>query len=68
MTADEYRAALKRLGLTHVAAAAFLGVEEITSRRWATAKTRVPGSVSTLLRLIIALKLTPDKVREWLSA
>lgn len=67
MTADEYREALKRLGLTQVGAAAFLQVNGVTSRKWATGKSPVPPAVSMLFRLMIALKLTPEKVEEWLT-
>jgi len=62
MTADEYRAALKQLGLTQAAGATFFGVEEVTSRRWATGKSRVHGAAEKLLRLLIAMKLTPEQV------
>ncbi|WP_336491789.1 helix-turn-helix domain-containing protein [Methylobacterium nigriterrae] len=67
MTADEYRAVLKQLDLTQAAAATFLGIEEVTSRRWATGKSRVHGAAEKLLRLMIAMKLTPEQVSKCLD-
>jgi len=55
MTANQYRAALDRLGLTQVGAARLLGVNEVTGRRWA--RYGVTGTAEILLRL-----LTDDKI------
>lgn len=63
MTAVQYRTAIEKLGLSQRGAAAFLGVDERTSRRWALGEAQIPGSVALLLRLMIRLKLTPDDVR-----
>jgi len=49
MTANEYRAALARLGLTQGAAARLLGVEPRTSERWACGVSAIPGPVVRLL-------------------
>ncbi|MGE0278424.1 MAG: helix-turn-helix domain-containing protein [Nitrospiraceae bacterium] len=59
----QYRAAIEKLGLSQRGAAAFLGVDERTSRRWALGEAQIPESVSMLLKLMIRLKLTPDDVR-----
>lgn len=67
MSADEYRNTLKSLGLTQVGAAAFLGVNGVTSRRWATGKANIPQATTMLLRLMLAMKLSPEKVKEWLA-
>lgn len=67
MTSDQYRDAIKTLGLSQGAAGAFLGVNAVSSRRWATGKAPIPESVSILLRLMLALKLTPEKAQEWLA-
>jgi transcriptional regulator with XRE-family HTH domain len=67
MPADEYRDTIKRLGLTQAGAGRFLGVTEVTSRRWATGRVLVPQTVAKLLSLMVALKLTPEKVDEWLE-
>lgn len=64
MTAQEY---LDSLDLTQVGAAAFLGVNGVTSWRWATEKAEVPQATAMLLRLMVAMKLSPEKEREWLK-
>ena len=60
MTANQYRAALSRLGLTQVAAARLFGVNAATSRRWAAGG--VSGATVILLRLLLAGKITPDDI------
>lgn len=62
MTANQYRAAIEKLGLTQNGAAAFLGVSERTGRRFALGEVAVPSSVAMLLRLMIRLKLTTKDV------
>lgn len=61
------RTALDHLDLPLYRAAAFLGVSEATVRNWANDRARVPQHVMMLLNLMIALKLTPEKVGEWLQ-
>jgi DNA-binding transcriptional regulator YiaG len=61
------RQALASLKLPLYKAAPFLGVSDATMRNWANDRARVPQSVSMLLRLMIALKLDPAKVNEWLE-
>jgi len=56
MTATQYRAALRRLGLTQVGAAKLLGIGERTARRWA--QEGVEGTAVILLRLAVAGKIT----------
>lgn len=63
MTANQYRDAIKRLGLSQRQAGAFLGVDERTSRRWAAGDAEIPESVGKLLRLMIRLKLKPEDVK-----
>lgn len=53
MGADEYRAAIKTLGLSQRQAGAFLGRNEKTSRRWARYGD-VPTAETNLLRLMVA--------------
>ncbi len=53
MDANQYRAALKRLGLSQAAAARFLGVSSPTARRWA-AGAPIPRSVELALVATIA--------------
>ena len=50
MTATQLRAALKRLGLSQVAAAARLGVAPRTMRYWVAGERRIPEPVAILLR------------------
>lgn len=65
MNAEQFRAALERLGMTQAGtsgADTFLGVGERTVRRWAV-EEGPPDAVAMLLRLMIARRLQPDKVR-----
>lgn len=67
MTAEEYEAALAKWGLRHKRAAEFFGYDDITSMRYAAGKRRVPAPLAKLIRLMLALKLDPPKVDEWLE-
>ncbi|MCD9821172.1 hypothetical protein [Bradyrhizobium japonicum] len=62
MDGAEYQRAIKRLDLTQVEAARFLGVDETTSRRWVAERSPVPRAVAMLLRLMIRYRLSPDQV------
>lgn len=62
MTPDQLRATLHHLGLTIRGAASFLGVRERIVYRWLSGEHPVPEAVSKLLRLMVAMKLTPAKV------
>ena len=62
MTADEYRSALKSLGLTQNEAGRWLGVHEQSGRRWAVDGPPVP--VAKFLNLVMALGLSPQKAEE----
>lgn len=55
MTPQQFRALLKRLGLTQIDAATFLRVRPTTVNRWATGKRKVPGPV------VAALECLQDK-------
>ena len=57
MTADEYRAALDKLGINQQAAGRLFGVGARTARRWALDEARIPGPVSMLLQLMLKKKL-----------
>lgn len=56
MTKDEYREAIERLGLSQIAAAKLLGVDDRTSRRWATGERDVPGPAVRFLRYLMATR------------
>lgn len=58
MTAKQFQAAIDRLGLSQVGAARLLGADPRTARRWALGERSVPESVSILLRLMLAGKIT----------
>jgi hypothetical protein len=62
MTPKQYRAAIDALGLSQVKAGKFLQVPTRTSQRWALGENRIPKAVGMLLRLMIAMKLSPDDV------
>jgi hypothetical protein len=55
VTANQYRAALAKLGLSQVGAARLFGVGERTGRRWA--EVGVEGTAEVLLRLMLAGKI-----------
>jgi len=57
MTADEYRAALDKLGINQQAASRFFGVGARTSRRWVAGEARIPNPVAMLLQLMVKKKL-----------
>ena len=57
MTADEYREAIKSLGLSQVAAGRLVGATDRASRRWAGGG-EIPGSVAILLVLLLKKKIT----------
>jgi hypothetical protein len=59
MTTAQYRAALKKLGLTQAQAAEFLGVSTRMSNAYANSAV-VPVAIARLLRLMIRLKLKPE--------
>jgi len=52
MTADEYKKAIEKLGMTSGEAAKFFHVNETTSRRWISGKHTVPDSVAMTLTLM----------------
>jgi DNA-binding transcriptional regulator YiaG len=54
VTPDEYRAAIESLGLSQVAAARLLGVDDRTSRRWASGERDIPPPAQRFLRYLIA--------------
>ena len=58
MTHDEYREAIARLDLSQAAAARLLGVDERTSRRWATGERDVPPPAVRFLQYLIATRKT----------
>lgn len=67
MTPAAFLAARERLGLSQAEVARFLGKGERIIRRYEHGQTPVPHETSVLLRLMLAMKLTPEKVKEWID-
>ena len=63
MTANQYRAAIKSLGLSQEKAGRFLGVSLRASQGWALGENPVPVAVAKLLRLMIRLHIAPEDCR-----
>ncbi len=53
MTPTQFRAALDRLGLSQARAAALVGADPRTARRWALGERSPPECVAILLRLML---------------
>jgi hypothetical protein len=53
MTANQYRAALKKLGLSIVGAAPYLGISRRNSQRIAAGDCDVPKPIAKLLRVVV---------------
>lgn len=49
MTPDQYRAAIARLDLSQVRASVFLGIDQRTSRRYASGDATIPHTVEQSL-------------------
>lgn len=58
MTANQFRTAIDKLGLSQVGAARLVGADPRTGRRWALGERPVPGCVAILLRLLLKGKIT----------
>ncbi len=65
MTAEQYRAALSRLGWTESSAARLLGVNVRTSQRWASGDNDVPPPAE---RLILVAENVPGVTDALLDA
>lgn len=68
MTPDEYRAAIAALGLTQLAAARLLGVNPRTSRKWACGEAPIAEPAVRMLRLMIALRISPERALKLVGA
>ena len=67
MQAEECRAAFKRLFPSRAAAAAFLGYNERTIRRWQSGELPVPVTVAKLTAVMIRRDMPPAQVdNEWM--
>jgi predicted transcriptional regulator len=64
VTKSQFRSALEQLGLSHGAAAKFLGVSLRSVAGWAIGEQPVPTSVALLLQLMLDRGLTAAEVEE----
>jgi transcriptional regulator with XRE-family HTH domain len=55
MTADQFGAALARLGLSPAALADLLGVNPREVRRWLTGSASVPDGIAAFMRVAVAV-------------
>jgi hypothetical protein len=62
VTANQFRNAIEKLGLSQVGAARLVGADPRTGRRWALDERPVPECVAILLRLLLAKKITIQDV------
>jgi len=62
VTASQYRAAIKSIGLSQEAAGEFMGRSPRQGQRWAAGEA-IPESVAKLLRLMVRLNLKPEDVK-----
>jgi hypothetical protein len=62
MTPNQFRTALDRLSLSQAGAAALVGADPRTGRRWALGESDIPECVAILLRLLVAGKITTDDI------
>lgn len=67
MTADEYRDAIAKLELSQVAASRLLGVDERTSRRWASGERDIPPPAERFLQYLIATRKTGEQAMKVLE-
>src|SRR5262245_48411490 len=56
MTSDQFRMALDKIGLSQVAAARLLGVNETTLHQWATGERDIPAPAIRFLHYLIATR------------
>ena len=68
MTHTQFRETLATLSLSQVGAARLLGVNDRTARRWAKGEQDIPPPVVKFFKLMIALKLTPERVLKILDS
>ena len=64
MTAKQYDALIHKLGLTHYAAAHWLGIDMKTAYGYKNGHAPVPRHLARLLRMVEHFKLTPEEASE----
>lgn len=68
MTPVEFKAAIAQFDMTQEDAAEFLHVGVRTLKGWVGGRSAIPYSAATLLRLMIVLNITPEKLAGMLEA
>ena len=63
MTADQYREAIAALGLSLGSAARVFGINERTSRRFATGND-IPWYLEMLINIMVAKGVAPDEIKD----
>jgi DNA-binding transcriptional regulator YiaG len=63
MTADQFRYALARVGLSQSAAARLFGISDRTIRHWTT-DTPIPYPVVILMRLLTTRRISIDDIEQ----
>ena len=63
MTTKQYKDIIKSLGLSQLAAGRLLGFSPRQAHRIAVGESHVPEPAAKLLRLIVELKIDPNKVK-----
>ena len=67
MTNTQYREAIAALGLSQRRAAKLLGVDERTSRKWASGETAISPPAARFLHYLVATEATGDEVMRVLA-
>lgn len=63
MTADQYRAALKKLGVSQKKMGDYLHVSRRTSQGWALGEYEVPPLIARVLRLVLKGKIALEDLQ-----
>lgn len=63
MTANQFRTAIEKLGLTQEGAGLWLGLSPRQGQRYATGEAEIPEPVAKLLRLVLRLGINPEDVK-----
>jgi hypothetical protein len=64
ITSEQYRIAIKKLGLSQVRAARFFGVSDRQGQRMATGEVEIPPPIQYLLILMLKYKIEPGVLNE----
>jgi hypothetical protein len=68
MTGSEYQKAIDKLGMTQIASAKLLGVNETTPRKWIAETHPIPRAVAMVLKLMLREHLTEQDMMNLLRS